>query len=237
MQNPGAASPLLLVGDHAGREIPVALQHLGLPAAALQTHIALDIGVAGLGAVLSEKLDATFVSQRFSRLVIDCNRDPERADSIVELSDGVAIPGNADLSRDARDARVRRVFHPYHDRIASEIEARVGRQTLLVALHSFTPALVGGAPRPWHVGVLHLGGSPACEVMLQGLRATLGPDMVGDNQPYEMDGTDYTVPRHAIAVGLDYLELEVRQDLIATLSGQAAMADLLAPLLRRAAGA
>jgi predicted N-formylglutamate amidohydrolase len=59
----------------------------------------------------------------------------------------------------------------------------------------------------------------------------LGSDLVGDNQPYRMDGTDYTAPRHAIAAGLDYLELEVRQDLIADPAGQAEAAALLAPLL------
>ena len=63
----------------------------------------------------------------------------------------------------------------------------------------------------------------------------MGADLIGDNEPYRMDGTDYTVPRHAIANGLDYLELEVRQDLIADPAGQAEVAALLAPLLRRQA--
>jgi predicted N-formylglutamate amidohydrolase len=54
---------------------------------------------------------------------------------------------------------------------------------------------------------------------------------VGDNQPYALGETDYTVPVHAQARGLDYLELEVRQDLIADAAGQARMATLLARLL------
>ena len=84
--NAGAASPFLLLGDHAGRDIPASLGDLGLPERELTRHIAWDIGVAGMGALLSQALDASFIRQRFSRLVIDCNRDPARADAIPEIS-------------------------------------------------------------------------------------------------------------------------------------------------------
>jgi predicted N-formylglutamate amidohydrolase len=221
------------VGDHAGRDIPARLGRLGLPAEALDLHIACDIGVAGLGALLADALGASFIAQRYSRLVIDCNRDPARADAIAEVSDGVAVPGNTDLTHQARAARVGEIFAPYHARIAEEIAARgaSGRQTILLALHSFTPVMAG-ATRPWRFGVLHMGGSRFSDAMLGALRASLGADLVGDNEPYRMDGTDYTVPRHAIAASLDYLELEVRQDLVADPAGQAEIAALLAPLLR-----
>jgi predicted N-formylglutamate amidohydrolase len=224
------------VGDHAGREIPASLGDLGLPAAALDLHIACDIGVAGLGALLADALGATFIAQRCSRLVIDCNRDPARPDAIAEISDGVAVPGNAGLSDADRAARVGEVFAPYHARIAEEIAVRrqAGRPTILLALHSFTPVMAGAA-RPWRFGVLHMGGSRFSDRVLGALRAALGANLVGDNEPYRMDGTDYTVPRHAIAAGLDYLELEVRQDLIANPTGQAEAAALLAPMLRREA--
>jgi predicted N-formylglutamate amidohydrolase len=225
----------LLVGDHAGRDIPSRLRTLGLPAATLDLHIACDIGVAALGALLCDQLGATFIAQRYSRLVIDCNRDPGRPDAIAETSDGVIVPGNAALSASARADRLTEVFTPYHARIVAEIETRrvAGRSTILLALHSFTPAMAGAA-RPWRFGVLHMGGSPMSEAMLAVLRAALDPALVGDNAPYRMDETDYTVPRHAIARGLDYLELEVRQDLIADAGGQAEVAALLGPLLEAA---
>jgi predicted N-formylglutamate amidohydrolase len=35
-----------------------------------------------------------------------------------------------------------------------------------------------------------------------------------------MDETDYTIPRHAFAASLPYVELEIRQDLIAKTAGQ-----------------
>ncbi len=222
------------MGDHAGRDIPASLGRLGLPDTALDLHIALDIGVAGLGARLADALGATFIAQRYSRLVIDCNRDPGHPASIPEISDGVAVPGNTGLPDGARAARAAEIFAPYHDRIADEIAARTAaaRSTILLALHSFTPVM-GGAARPWRFGVLHMGSSRFSEAMLSALRAALGADRVGDNEPYRMDGTDYTVPRHAIGAGLDYLELEVRQDLIADARGQAEIAALLAPLLQR----
>ena len=56
-------------------------------------------------------------------------------------------------------------------------------------------------------------------------------DLAGDNQPYAMDGTDATIPLHADPRGLDYLELEVRQDLIADDAGQDGAAALIAGLL------
>jgi predicted N-formylglutamate amidohydrolase len=236
VRNPGGASPFLLVGDHAGREIPRSLGALGLTPAALGAHIACDIGVAGLGALVSDALDATFIAQRYSRLVIDCNRDPARPDSIAEVSDGVEVPGNAALSGQARAARIGEVFQPYHACIAAQLDGRAeaGRPTMLICLHSFTPVM-GGKPRPWRFGVLHMGDSPFSNAILAGLRGALAADLVGDNEPYRMDGADYTAPRHAIARGLDYLELEVRQDLIANPSGRAAVAEMLIPLLQRQA--
>jgi predicted N-formylglutamate amidohydrolase len=233
VRNPGGASPILLIGDHAGREIPASLRGLDLPASALDLHIACDIGVAALGARLADALGATFIAQHYSRLVIDCNRDPARPDAIAEISDGVAVPGNEGLSAEARAQRIAEVFEPYHARIAGEIVARqqAGQLTVLLALHSFTPVM-GGLARPWRFGVLHLGGSRFSDAVLGALRRELGAGLVGDNEPYRMDGIDYSVPRHAIANGLDYLELEVRQDLIQTPAAQAEIAALLAPLLQ-----
>jgi len=230
--NPGAASPFLLLGDHAGREIPRVLGDLGLPAQELVRHIAWDIGVAGLGEALSGLLDAAFIRQRFSRLVIDCNRDPARADAIPEVSDGAQIAGNRGLSPAARDARVAEVSEPYHAAVAAELDARAARglATTLISLHSFTPRM-DGFERPWRFGVLHAENSPYSRAALARLRAEFGEGLVGDNQPYRMDEVDFTIPRHAGGRGLDYLELEVRQDLIAEPAGQAAIAAVVARLL------
>jgi predicted N-formylglutamate amidohydrolase len=230
--NLGAASPFLLLGDHAGREIPHSLAGLGLPRAELDRHIAWDIGVAAYGAVLSRVLNAPFIAQRFSRLVIDCNRDPARPDAIPEVSDGAAIPGNTALSPAARQARVDDVAAPYHAAIAAELDGRAARSlpTTIISLHSFTPRM-DGFDRPWRFGVLHADNSPYSRAVLARLRAEFGEALVGDNQPYRMDEVDFTVPHHAGPRGLDYLELEVRQDLLADPAGQAEIAAIVARIL------
>jgi predicted N-formylglutamate amidohydrolase len=227
--NPGAASPFLLVGDHAGREIPARLGDLGLAPADRARHIAWDIGVEGLGRALAGRLGVTFISQRFSRLVIDCNRDPGHCESIVEESDGTPIPGNVGLDVQERARRRREIFTPYHAAIAAALDAKPVKG--LVALHSFTPTMQGQA-RPWRIGVLHRDDSPLSRSVLARLRAALGEDVVGDNAPYRMDGTDFTVPHHCDPRGIDYLELEVRQDEISHAAGCGLVAALVAEALR-----
>ena len=234
MLNGGAPSPFLLLGDHAGRIIPRRLEQLGVSDAALDRHIAWDIGIAGLGTRLSALLDAAFIRQVYSRLVVDCNRRPGAPGAMPAVSDGVPIPGNRDLSPQAVAARMAEIYQPYQDAIASALDARAGKPTVLIALHSFTPSMQG-VDRPWRLGVLHRHDSAFSSAVLALLRADLG-ELVGDNAPYAMDDTDNTIPLHADARGLDYLELEVRQDLIADAAGQAEVAAFLAPLLEKAAG-
>jgi predicted N-formylglutamate amidohydrolase len=232
--NPGGFSPVVLIGDHAGRLIPRSLGDLGLPPSAMDGHIAWDIGVAGLGERLTEALDAIFIRQAYSRLVIDCNRRPGAADSTPAESDGQPIPGNMSLGAADLDARRDEIWTPYQSRISAELDerARRGRPIVLVSLHSFTPVFQG-CRRPWRYGVLHRGDSALSGRLLVLLRDLMGAE-AGDNQPYAMDANDTTVPLHADPRGLDYLELEVRQDLIASPAGQSAEAGLIARLLLRA---
>lgn len=236
--NPGGPSPFLLIGDHAGNRVPARLGTLGLDEAERARHIAWDIGIAALGKALAARLGAAFVAQTYSRLVVDCNRAPDAPDAIAPVSDGTMVPGNAGLAAAERDARFAEIHEPYHRAIAAEIARRdaAGAPTVLVALHSFTPRM-GSASRPWHAGVLHGGGDVrfalAC---LEALRER-GDLVVGDNEPYRMDQIDYTVPRHAFPRGRPYLELEVRQDLIADPAGAERWAGILADVLPRALSA
>lgn len=188
-----------------------------------------------MGPILADDLGACLIAQRYSRLVIDCNRDPERDDAIPKISDGTVVPGNQELNPAERQARIDEIFTPYHQAIAAELDARAARglPTILVALHSFTPEM-NGRKRPWRYGVLHLGASSFSTAVLGRLREAVGTEVVGDNEPYRMDLIDYSVPRHAVARGLDYLELEVRQDQMADAAGEAAVAREIAPLLRAA---
>jgi predicted N-formylglutamate amidohydrolase len=237
VRNPGGASPLLLVADHAGVASPRALGRLGVSASEWERHIAYDIGIAGLGDRLADALDATLIRQNYSRLVIDCNRPLEAPTSIPEISEITPIPGNVGLTADARAERARAIFAPYHQRIEHEIESRrrTGRLAALLALHSFTPIFKGQA-RPWHVALLSNRDRRLADRLIALFKQEPGL-VVGDNEPYFVsDATDYTIPVHGERHGLPHALIEIRQDLIADESGQQQWAERLARLLPRACG-
>jgi predicted N-formylglutamate amidohydrolase len=226
-------SDLFLTADHAGRVIPRSLGRLGLPEAELDRHIAWDIGIAAVTERLSAALDATAVLQTYSRLVIDCNRDPTVASSIPEISEATDIPGNRNLAAAERETRRAAVFEPYHARIRALLDARQAaqRRTVYVAMHSFTPVFKGES-RAMQVGVLYNRHAQLANIMLDLLRAE-GDLVVGDNAPYAVsDTTDYGVPVHAERRGLQHVEIEIRQDLIADAAGQTAWATRFERLLR-----
>lgn len=205
------------------------LGDLGVSEAERKRHIGWDIGIAGVAERLSAALDAHLVAQRYSRLVIDCNRPPEAASSIPLISEATTIPGNEGLDAAAAQSRRELIFDPYHQRIDAVIDARreAGLPTVLVSLHSFTPSYAGIA-RPWHIGTLYQHDKILPPLVLQGLRAE--PDLVvGDNEPYAVtDDTDYTIPVHGERRGLMNTGIEIRQDLISDAAGETQWAERLA---------
>jgi predicted N-formylglutamate amidohydrolase len=224
--------PFLLVCDHAGNRIPRRLGTLGVSESERQRHIAWDIGAAGVVRHMAARLGAFAILQSYSRLVIDCNRDPRVPTSIATISEDTPIPGNENLSQEEREKRIAEIYRPYHDRIAAELDRRraAGIPTLLVAIHSFTPVYRGVA-RPWHAGMLYNRDNRLAQTMIELLKAE-GGLVVGDNQPYAVsDESDYTIPVHAEKRGLPYGEIEIRQDLIADEAGQAEWAERIARLL------
>lgn len=227
--NAGGQSPFLLTADHYGRVLPRALGDLGVAESELVRHIGWDIGIAGVAERLAAMLDAHLIAQRYSRLVIDCNRPPGVASSIPVISEATAVPRNEGISEQERKARRREIFEPYHRRIDAAIDRRlqIERPTVLVSLHSFTPVYAGVA-RPWHIGALYNRDSVLPQLLLKHLRAE-GDLVVGDNEPYAVDDlTDYTIPVHGEARGLVNTGIEIRQDLIADQSGQQQWAERLA---------
>jgi predicted N-formylglutamate amidohydrolase len=237
--NPDGASPFLLIGDHAGNAVPQRLGSLGIDAVERERHIAWDIGVAALGEALSTALDAVFIRQIYSRLVVDCNRGPDAVDAIAETSDATTIQGNMRIGAAARAARFAEIHEPYHAAIDAEL-ARCdanGTSTIVVALHSFTPVYGTAPPRPWEIGILHDRGDPSFAHACLAVLRRRGDLTVGDNEPYRMDGIDYTVPRHCYPARRRYVEIEVRQDLLAAAGGVAMWSAILARTLTAAAAA
>jgi predicted N-formylglutamate amidohydrolase len=214
-------SNFVIVVDHASQRIPRRLGDLGLPAAELQRHIAWDIGALGVARRMAATLDAPLVAQNYSRLVIDCNRNPEVATSIPKVGESIEIPGNMALSGEEVAARRREIFDPYHDHIRALLDERAaaGRPTILVAQHSMTN-IFKGVRREMQAAVLYNRDRRFAGLVLDGLRAEADL-VIGDNEPYFVsDDTDYSIPQHGEARGVPHVEIEIRQDLILDDAGQ-----------------
>jgi len=238
---PKGGGGFVIYCDHASNCIPGGLNRLGLNEADLARHIAWDIGAGGVASILSEMLDAPAILCGTSRLVVDCNRHLDAHDLIPEISDGTAIPGNINLSRLEKEARIARWFIPYHLAVEELLEERLasGRAVMALSIHSMTENL-GGSARPWPVSISSYGERIWAEPMIAALRrprVLVGGDInVGDNQPYALDPAfDFSTPLHAMRRNLPYLQVEFRQDEVAGPSGQEKWARRFAQALAEAA--
>ncbi len=233
--NKRGASEFVILVDHASRRIPRRLGNLGLSAADLERHIAWDIGALAVARRMAEALDAPLIAQNYSRLVIDCNRDPAVTSSIPLRSETSAIPGNVGLSEAQIAARRREIFEPYHRHIRELLDARLaaGKPTILIAQHTMTN-VYEGVRREMHAAVLYNRDRRFAGLVFDALRSEQGL-IVADNEPYCVsDETDFSIPVHAEARGLPHVEIELRQDLVSDEGGQDAWSHRLARALRRA---
>jgi predicted N-formylglutamate amidohydrolase len=227
-------SPFLLVSDHAGNRVPKQLNELGLSAEHLGEHIAWDIDIWPIAIAVADALDAPLFGQAYSRLVIDSNRKTTARDSIAAVSDGVTVPGNADLTVDERNRRYELIQRPYQDRIAAEIAAHP-KPLCIVSMHSCTAQLSGGKLRPWHIGVISGPDDRMRRRVFAALSAESGGLVVGDNEPYIVSmENDYTLPVHAEGAGIPYVEFEMRNDSYKDAASRKKVARLLAGALRLA---
>jgi len=228
-------SDFIIVADHAGARIPRRLANLGLPDSELLRHIAWDIGALCVARRVAQTLDAPLLAQNYSRLVIDCNRDPKVATSIPRISELREIPGNIGLSPGEIIARRAEIFEPYHQRIRELLDGRqaIGRRVILVAQHTMTD-VYKGERRPMHAAVLYNRDRRFAGVVLELLRRERHL-IIADNEPYFVsDETDYTIPHHAEARSLLHVEIEIRQDLVNDETGQVEWAARIASALRDA---
>jgi predicted N-formylglutamate amidohydrolase len=221
----------LVTCDHASNRVPpwVAGGDLGLPPEDMGRHIAWDPGAAGLAAALAERLDSPCILSDFSRLVIDPNRGEDDPTLLMKLYDGSIIPANRRAGPADLALRLDRLYRPYHAALAG-LAARQA-DTVIVAVHSFTPCLRGRAPRPWHVGVLYSHRDDRLSRALLALLAAETDLCVGDNEPYCGHLPGDAIDRHALGPGRHNTLIELRNDLIGSAQAQAAWAARLAPLL------
>jgi predicted N-formylglutamate amidohydrolase len=214
---------ILVVSDHASNHVPADIA-LDIDPALLAQHMAIDIGVAEVGAAMARRPGTAAFQCAVSRLVCDVNRNEDAPGAVPEFSDGHEIPGNH-LSVAQRAQRLARFHAPYHaalDRLLGEAPP-----ALILSLHSFTPALrTCDKPRSWQVGVLYNQDDRAARLAIPLLEAE--GLCVGDQQPYSGVELNYTMNRHAEAEGRPYLGVEIRQDEIDHPAGQVLWAERLA---------
>lgn len=220
-------SPILIIADHASNAVPDDID-LGLPPEVMREHVALDIGVAQVAALLVAAGGVCAVMAGVSRLVIDTNRAPGDAALVPVHSDGHHIEGNS-VAEVAQ--RIARFYDPYHAEVA-RLAAQAHRPFLL-SLHSFTPALRSRPEeaRPWDIGILWNEDDRGARIAIPLLRAA-GLN-VGEQEPYSGKLLNATMNRHAEAQGRAYLGVEMRQDLVADAVGQARFAAILGPVLEQ----
>ncbi len=229
--NASGRGGFLLVCEHASRRMPASLGDLGLSAEDLRSHIAWDPGALSVAEKLAAALDSPLVAGRFSRLAYDCNRPPDAPDAISSISEGRAIPGNADLDATARAARAREIYAPFQTTLSEAV--RHTANPAIVTIHSFTPIYLGVA-RSVELGVLHDDDPRLADAVL-----AIAPGVtdlsVERNKPYgPEDGVTHTLRTHALPAGLLNVMLEIRNDLISDEAACAAMASSLARVLESA---
>lgn len=232
--NADSETPLILIVDHASRHIPPEYDNLGVDdPSVLHRHIAWDIGIEDVTVRLAERLGASAIFARFSRLLVDANRYPDSESIMPAVSDGVEIPANRDLAAAEREKRLARWFWPYHGAILDLIEKKQarGQTPVLIAMHSFTPVM-NAFERPWHIGVLWDEEARIARPLLDILRAN--PTLVvGDNEPYSArEPLGYTMNEHGTKRGLPHVAIEIRQDLIDTHQGAERWAAIMADSIR-----
>ena len=232
IHGPNRTGPWVITCDHATNVVPefIAGGTLGLPATEMARHIAYDIGAMGTALALGVALNAPVICANFSRLVIDPNRGADDPTLIPQLYDGTIIAGNRTITPRERADRIAALYQPYHDAIAAQA---AGRDVAFLSIHSFTPQLMGRAPRPWEIGVLSAQDRRLAEPLIAQLSSTL-TSPVGDNAPYAGFFPGDALSQHAHGPGRPNVILEIRQDLIGETTGQQHWANLLAPHLEAA---
>jgi len=220
-------TPVLIICDHASNHVPADID-LGIAPELLDNHIAIDIGVAEVAALIAERLRCKAILAGFSRLVIDANREEDREGLVPESSDGHSIVGNIGANMEARLARF---YRPYHDAVAAQLAAM--HRPFILSLHSFTPQLSSdpAQKRPWEIATLYNEDDRAARIALPifeaaGLNA-------GDQLPYSGRILNATMNRHGEANGIAYLNIEMRQDIAGTEEGQRRFADILVPIVEQ----
>jgi len=228
-------TPLFIFGDHASKHIPQEYDNLGLSGADLTRHIAWDIGTEIIVRELCAHFGCGGQLAGVSRLVIDCNRDPEAQGLIPETSDGSRIFGNENLSHAERQDRIERFYNPYHAGLNTALDAL--DDPLVISVHSFTPKPDLGEVRLVDIGLLVKHDVDSAEQFREMFMRLGRAFTIGMNEPYSAYDLNHTIDVNVAPRGLRHLAIELRQDHIDTPEKARDIAQVLAgrlePLVNR----
>lgn len=233
--DPASPRAVVFTCEHASNALPEWVADAE-DARLLADHWGFDIGAADLTRELVACTGAAAVLSRFSRLVCDPNRAPDDATFVVERIGEHALSFNRGMDTGERVRRYERYAAAYHAEIDRLIGDRMVRRqpTRLCSIHSFTPTW-HGEPRAMEIGVLFDAHETVAARMIDDLRAA--GFATAANEPYSgYAGLIHAARRHGRAHDIVYLELEVRQDLIARPDDARAIARRIAPAIARFAG-
>ena len=210
-----ANGPFVFTCEHASNAVG-SLRTTPADEGLLNSHWGWDIGAAALVEELANGTNSVGVLAGYSRLIIDNNRRTDSNTLILQYCGEQPVQMNENLQDEHRSERIEQVYTPYHEAVDQLIEQRLQRSPVhLVSIHSFTPHWPG-EDRPMQVGVLfdryEDEAQTLCEgIRSQGFRAAL-------NAPYSGRAGElmYGASHHGSRHGIPYLELEIRQDQLAT---------------------
>lgn len=234
--NPNGGFPCLLVCDHASATLPEEYKNLGLQPDVFEKHIAVDIGIDAVVRILSDLLDAPAVLAQHSRLLIDTNRWIADPQSTPEVSDGIIVPGNLDISEQERCLRHDRYFWPFHATVTKSIQALGQRhpKPAFFALHSCTRKMSTGVVRTMDGGTIWHEQPRFANSIARALRAEFNLNIT-ENEPYSgVGGTAFTIDYHTWGTGIDACGFEILNDQIENAADQEQWASFLAGAMRSA---
>ncbi|WP_439103401.1 N-formylglutamate amidohydrolase [Celeribacter marinus] len=242
---PARSGRWLITCDHASNRVPdeigpTSSGDLGISPADMARHIAYDVGARGVTIELARLLDSPAIATDFSRLVIDPNRGMDDPTLVRKIYDGSIIPANRHADAAEIERRLNAYYRPYHD--AYETLASRQNDTVVVAIHSFTPQLKSRPRRPWQLGVLSAYDKRLTDPLIAAMESDpallaeadrIGERLcIGDNEPYDGSLPGDAIDQHALHKGRLNALIELRSDLIETPDAQRRWAGLLAPILR-----
>jgi predicted N-formylglutamate amidohydrolase len=222
----GRPGPVLYTCEHASNRLPRPWRARRGDRPLLAAHWGYDIGAARVTRVLARRTPGLAVLARWTRLLLDPNRDPADPTAVLTHTDDGDPSFNRTVDLPGRVAR----FHgPFHTAIAEAIA--LSRPRWIWSIHSFTPSFRSVA-RPMEAGVLFDQHDETCARLADALNAEgLRTEL---NEPYSgKAGLIYSASRHGRGQGVPYLEIELRQDLIASRAGASRVADIVLRAQRR----